>query len=40
MGCIITKTAKKAVRVIIENDYARLTLDFHPNKRIHEAIEE
>merc|ERR1719231_1133864 len=33
-----TKTVKRAARVIIEKDYARMTLDFQTNKRVCEEV--
>ena len=38
MGRVRTKTVKKAVRVIAEKDYAKLTLDFQMNKKIAEEV--
>merc|ERR1712070_336213 len=37
-GRVRTKTVKKAARVIVENYYARLTLDFQMNKKIAEEV--
>ncbi|KAJ8481476.1 hypothetical protein ONZ45_g15305 [Pleurotus djamor] len=34
IGCVLTKTTKRASRALIEKYYPRLTLDFHTNKRI------
>ncbi|CAG9329574.1 unnamed protein product [Blepharisma stoltei] len=34
MGRVRTKTVKKAARAIVEKFYARMTADFHINKRI------
>ncbi|KAI7864049.1 40S ribosomal protein S17-B [Spinellus fusiger] len=38
MGCVRTKTVKKASRVLIEKYYPRLTLDFQTNKRILDEV--
>ncbi|CAL8091163.1 unnamed protein product [Calicophoron daubneyi] len=38
MGRVRTKTVKKASRFIIERFYARLTRDFHTNKRVCQDI--
>eukprot|EP00884_Botryococcus_braunii_P002441 jgi/Botrbrau1/12198/Bobra.0186s0103.1 len=37
-GCVRTKTAKRASRVIIEKYYGRLTLDFASNQRVCEEV--
>jgi len=33
-----TKTVKRSARFIVENYYPRLTLDFHPNKRLTDEV--
>merc|ERR1711934_225655 len=38
VGRVRTNTVKKAAKFIIEKYYARLTLDFHTNKKICEEV--
>ncbi|CAG9332146.1 unnamed protein product [Blepharisma stoltei] len=38
MGRVRTKTVKKAARAIVEKFYARMTADFHINKRICDEV--
>ncbi|KAL1541410.1 40S ribosomal protein S17 [Salvia divinorum] len=38
MGRVRTKTVKKSSRQVIERYYAKMTLDFHTNKKILEEV--
>lgn len=38
MGRVRTKTVKKSAKVIVEQYYSRLTLDFQSNKRLCEEV--
>lgn len=38
MGRVRTKTVKKSSRLVIERYYAKMTLDFHTNKKILEEV--
>ena len=40
MGRVRTKTIKRAARELIEKYYAKLTLDFHLNKKILDSVAE
>ena len=38
MGRVANKTQKRSGRLLVEKYYARLTSDFHSNKRLVDAV--
>jgi len=37
-GRVRTKTVKRSARLIVERYYAKLTMDFHVNKRVCDEV--